>query len=185
MRLATRALLVLLVAGWFSAASAAATDRSTADTSAPDSPVSVVLDRADARVGPGQKIRFESELRNAGGQALTGLVAHLAILSSDPDVYVDPEDWSPRRTQYVDRLEAGKAATLGWKVQAVTTGPLILYVTVTDPRSNTVATSRPFYVTVSGRREVNAQNVLPLVAGVPAGILVLLALTGARRRLRR
>lgn len=185
MRWATRALLVLVVAGWLPAAAAAATDRPTADTPAPDTPVSVVLDRTDAQVGPGQKIRFESEVRNAGGQPLTGLVVHLAILSSEPDMYVDPEDWSPRRTQYVDRLEPGHTATLGWKVQAVTAGPLILYVTVTDPRSNTIAVSRPFYVTVSGRREVNAQNVLPLVTGVPAGVLVLLSLTGVRRRLRR
>jgi hypothetical protein len=38
---------------------------------------------------------------------------------------------------------------------------------------------------VTGRREVKSQDAFPLVAGVPAAVLLLLGLAGVRRRLRR
>jgi hypothetical protein len=177
-------LLVALVVGSLSVPSAAAVER-RADRPPSDSPLSVVLDQTELEVGPGQKVRFTSTVRNTGEQPVGDLVAHVAILTSDPDVYVDPEDWSPQRTQYVDRLAAGEDTTLSWNVQAVTAGPLILYVAVTDPASDTVAVSGPLYMAVTGRREVDSQDAFPLVAGVPAAVLLLLGLTGVRRRLRR
>jgi hypothetical protein len=177
-------LAAALVVGFLSVPSAAAVER-RADQPVSDSPLSVVLDTTDLEVGPGQKVEFTSTVRNTGEQPVGDLVAHVAILTSDADVYVDPEDWSPRRTQYVDRLDAGKEATLSWDVQAVTAGPVILYVAVTDPGSDTVAVSGPLYMQVTGRREVNSEDAFPLVAGVPAAVLLMLGLTGVRRRLRR
>jgi hypothetical protein len=106
----------------------------------------------------------------------------LNVLSSDPDVYVDPEDWSPRRTQFLGELPAGQSSQLTWEVQAVTAGPMILYVTVTQAGTSDVAVSGQLHMTVQGRREVDAGRVLPLVVGVPATVLVLLALAGLRRR---
>jgi hypothetical protein len=163
----------------------AAAPAAAAERPAADSPLSVVLDETALEVGPGQKIEFTSTVRNTGEQSVADLVAHVAILTSDADVYVDPEDWSPRRTQYVDRLDGGEDTTLSWDVQAVTAGPVILYVAVSDPGSDTVAVSGPLYMQVTGRREVNSQDAFPLVAGVPAAVLLLLGLTGVRRRLRR
>jgi len=177
-------LVAALVVGSLSVPSAAAVERG-AGLPAADSPLSVVLDETALEVGPGQKVDFSSTVRNAGDQPVGDLVAHLAILTRDPGVYVDPEDWSPRRTQYVDRLDAGEETTLSWDVQAVTAGPIILYVAVTDPTSDTVAVSGPLYMTVTGRREVKSEDAFPLVAGVPAAVLLLLGLTGVRRRLRR
>lgn len=177
-------LVAALVIGSLSIPSAAAVER-RAVRPASDSPLSVVLDKTELEVGPGQKVSFSSTVRNTGGQPADDLVVHLAILTRDPGVYVDPEDWSPRRTQYVDRLDAGEEATLGWDVQAVTAGPIILYVAVTDPASDTMAVSGPLSMTVTGRREVKSEDAFPLVAGVPAAVLLLLGLTGVRRRLRR
>jgi hypothetical protein len=177
-------LLVLLAIGSLSLPSAVAIER-RADQPESAGPLSVVLDQTKMEVGPGQRIRFTSTVRNTGDQPLGDLVAHVAILTSDPDVYVDPEDWSPRRTQFIDRLAAGEEASLTWNVQAVTAGPLILYVAVTDRQSDTVAVSGPLYMSVTGRRVVNSNDALPLVAGVPAAVLLLLGITGVRRRLRR
>lgn len=148
-------------------------------------PVAISLDRAEVAAGPGQKVRFTSLLRNTGEQPLTDVVVHLAILTSDADVYVDPEDWSPRRTQYVDELAPGEEVRLDWDVRAVTSGPLLLHVTAMDPASASVGASEPLRMTVGGRREVNAERAGPLVVGVPASLLMLLVLTGARRRSRR
>lgn len=182
-----RLLLTVLLVGLFAFAPAASGDTSpTASTSPPaPSPLSVSLDTERLVAGPGERIHFSSTVRNDQSGRLTGLVAHLNILTTDPDVYVDPEDWSPRRTQYLGELGAGEQSVLEWDVRAVTSGPLILYVAVTDPQSGTVTASGPLHMDVRGRREVNSQNVLPLVAGVPAGVLVLLGLTGARRRRQR
>jgi hypothetical protein len=175
---------VAMLLGSLPLSSAAAVER-RADESAQASSVTVVLDQTEIEAGPGEKVRFSSTVRNTGDQPLNDLVAHLAILSSDPDVYVDPEDWSPRRTQYVDGLAPGQDATLSWNVQAVTAGPLILYVAVTDPQSETVVASRPLSMAVTGRRVVDSADALALVAGVPATVLLLLALSGVRRRQRR
>ena len=152
---------------------------------APDSPVTVELDQTEVQAGPGEKIHFTSTVRNTGTEELRDLVANVAILTSDPGVYVDPEDWSAKRTQFVDRLDAGDETTLEWDVQAVTAGPLILYVAVTDPGSDSVAVSGPLFMDVSGKREVKSQDAFPLVTGIPAAMLLLLVLTGVRRRLRR
>jgi len=165
--------------------SSAVAQERRADEPVAASPLTVVLDETELEVGPGQRIRFTSTVRNTSDEAVRDLVAHVAILTSDSDVYVDPEDWSPRRTQYVGRLDPGEETTVTWNVQAVTAGPILLYVAVTDPGSDTVAVSGPLYMTVTGRREVNSADALPLVTGVPAALLLLLGLAGVRRRLRR
>ena len=157
--------------------------RSSAMRVSPD--VIVELSQHALTVGPGAKVQFESTVANESGRPLSGLVAHLSILSSDAGVYVDPEDWSPRRTQYIDELRAGGDATLAWEVRAVTAGPMILYVGVSDPDTHAVATSPTLEMTVSGQRKVQATNALPLIVGVPAFVVVLLGLVGLRaRRLR-
>ena len=53
--------------------------------------VEVRLDQDAATAGPGERISFESTVTNATDAARTGLVAHLSILTTDPDVYVAPE----------------------------------------------------------------------------------------------
>jgi hypothetical protein len=144
--------------------------------------VTVELDTDRADAGPGERLSFVSTVRNTGDQEITGLVAHLNILTTDPDVYVDPEDWSPRRTQYVDVLAPGDTAEVSWNVQAVTSGPLILFVSVTSLDGDRVVSSGPLRMTVHGQRVVESTRVLPLVLWTPAAVLVLLGATLVRRR---
>ena len=40
---------------------------------------------------------------------------------------VDPEDWSPQRTQYMESLAAGKSVTLSWRVNAILDGDYLVY----------------------------------------------------------
>lgn len=144
--------------------------------------VTVVLDRQSATAGPGERLEFTSTIHNAGQDERSGLVAHLSIFSTDPGVYVDPEDWSPKRTQYVDELPAGESTDLRWKVLAVTSGPLLLEVSVTDPATSRVVSSTAFRMQVGGQRKLVSSSVLPVVAWAPGTILVLLLATGIRRR---
>jgi hypothetical protein len=144
--------------------------------------VSVELSRTSIEAGPGDRLVFASTVRNTGPRPLSGLVAHLDILTTDPTVYVDPEDWSPLRTMYLDRLPPGGAVRVPWKVRAVTSGPLVMYVSVTRPGTAKVSVSGPLRITVHGQRVVNAAGVLPVVVWTPAAVLALLGLTMLRRR---
>ncbi len=92
-------------------------------------------------------------------------------------MYVDPEDWSAQRTQYLDELAPGDTARQRWTVQAVkavTSGPLVLYVAVSDLERGSVTSSGPMRLTVGGQRLVESAGVLPLVVWIPAGVLTLL-----------
>lgn len=150
---------------------------------APPSPVSVELSRTAVSVGAGERFSFSSTMRNESDQPMTGLIAHLNIASLDPDVYVDPEDWSPKRTQYVDTLPAGASTTLRWNVQAVGSGRFIVYVVVAEPAESAgVSGSPPLHLAVSQRRALNSGNVLPVAAAVPAAVLVLMGVAARRRR---
>ena len=155
----------------------------TSQASETGSPAIVVeLDESDLQAGPGEKIAFTSTVQNNADQPLTGYVAHLNILTTDESVYVDPEDWSPERTQYLDDIPAGGSASLDWSVQAVTKGPLILFVSVTSPDSDTVVSSGPLNLEVTGQRVVSSAGVVPLVLWMPAGVLALVGATLLRRR---
>lgn len=174
-------LMALLAIGLASAAPVVAARQ----TQARPSPITVELDKSLITAGPGEKIIFKSTVLNTGDEPISGLIAHVNILSSDPDVYVDPEDWSPRRTQFLEELSPGDDAVLTWDVQAVTAGPLVLYVAVTQPESNAMAVSGPLLMTVGGRRVVDSGGVFPLVVGMPAAVLTLIGLAGVRSRRRR
>lgn len=144
--------------------------------------VSVALDRDRADAGPGDKIEFVSTVTNDGDASRSDLIAHLNVLTTDPSVYVDPEDWSPRRTQYLDELAPGESVDVSWDVQAVTSGPLILFVSVTTPDGDEVTSSGPLHLRIGGQRNVNSAGVLPMALYMPAGVLFLLGGTFLRRR---
>jgi uncharacterized membrane protein len=145
------------------------------------SAVSVELDETELTVGPGEQFSFESTLRNTG-DSQSGLIANLNIVGADPDIYVDPEDWSTERTQFLDDLPAGESTQLRWTVRAIDAGELMLYVAVSSTDADSVAVSGPLHVTVTGQRVVNPQNVVPLVMATPVAVLALLGLTLVRRR---
>jgi len=177
-RIRLAAALTVLVPVTLAALPAAA----AADTSGDSLPVTVTVDRRAVEAGPGQRITVRSRIENTGRETLRDLVAHLSVLSTDPGVFVDPEDWSPERTQYVDELGPGESRTLTWSVQAVTSGPIQLLVSVTQPGGAAVVSGGPVDLAVGGRRVVNAGGVLPLVLWVPAGVLAMFGTTVLRRR---
>jgi hypothetical protein len=148
--------------------------------------VTVTLDRPSVSTSLGQSFGFASTVRNAGDGQLTGLIAHLNVLSVDPDVYVDPEDWSSRRTQFLAPLAPGASVDLPWRVQAVNSGELVVYVAVTaEDGADPVVASGPLRLTVTEQRTVNAGGVLPLAVAMPAAVLVLMGAAARRRRRRR
>jgi hypothetical protein len=144
----------------------------------------VELDRTHLSTGIGKKFTFTTTVRNEGEQALSGVVAHLNVLSSDPGVYVDPEDWSSQRTRYLAPIPAQGATKISWTVTAVNSGSITIFVAVL-PRhgSGSIAVSEPLRVDIAKRRTLNSGGVLPLALGLPA--LLGLSALGTRVRRRR
>lgn len=150
-----------------------------------DGGVSVTVDSGPVTTGIGEPFGFGSEISNDTSQELTGLVAHLDVVSTHPEVYVDPEDWSSHRTTYLPPLPAHATRHVDWSGRVVNEGDFVLYVVVTSTSGPAdVATSAGVRLHAEGRRTLDAAGVLPVVIGMPSLIGALLALVGVRRRRR-
>lgn len=130
----------------------------------------------------GQTISFTTTVTDDGRGADGPLIAHLNILSLRPGVYVDPEDWSEERTQYLTPLPPGGSTTLTWTIKAVNSGSLSAYVATVRPGTAQPPTTSPAVtISVASRRPLNSGGILPLAIGIP----LVLALGAGAARLRR
>jgi len=146
--------------------------------------IAVSVDKTDVSVGLGEHFSFTSTITNQGSGPATDLVAHLNVVSLAKGPYVDPEDWSSRRTQYLPPIPAGESLTLDWEVQAVNPGSIGVYVAVL-PRdgSGRPITGPTIHADIAQRQTLNSDGVLPLALGIPALIgLLALGLRYERRR---
>ena len=171
-----RAALVasLLVAAWLAPPAAAGAT----------SPVSVGIDRTRISTELGRTFTFHTTIANHGRAPAAGLIAHLNVLSLRNGVYVDPEDWSSNRTRYLPPIPARGRVTLGWRLQAVNSGSIGVYVALLSKSgvARPPITGPAVHVVIAERRTLDAGGVLPLVLGVPAFLGALSLGVRARRR---
>ncbi|TDO44389.1 hypothetical protein EV643_116201 [Kribbella sp. VKM Ac-2527] len=145
--------------------------------------VTVELDKTQAAIGLGQNMKFISTVRNPGEQEVSGAIAHLNVLAVDAGVYVDPEDWSGERTQYLDPIGGGEEETLEWEIQAVNSGRFIVYVAITSSEAaGAVIASKSLRLDVAAERTLDASGLVPIAAGVPGLLVLLMGLVMVRRR---
>jgi hypothetical protein len=132
--------------------------------------VSITVDRSEMATKLGHELTFHSTIRNDGSSTIHGLIAHLNVLSYDPSVYVDPEDWSSRRTRYLPAIAPGGSRTITWRMQAVNDGSFAVYVAAVPrlgaPRAP--ATGPAIRLLVAKRTTLSAQGIVPLALGIPA-----------------
>ena len=146
-------------------------------------PVSIQLDKTQAALGLGQTLKFTTKVGNPGEEDISGAIAHLNILAVDPGVYVDPEDWSGERTQYLDPLGGGESDPLEWELQAVNSGRFMVYVVITfDQPAGEVVASKALRLDVAPERTLEAGGLVPIAAGVPGAVVLLMVLVMIRRR---
>jgi len=138
----------------------------------------------------GDSVEFKTVLKNTGTKPTAPVIVAMNIinLSKSGDV-VDPEDWSPERTQYVDGLDPGKSVTLPWTVDAVLDGNYMVYlVGIPQPagpgESSQVVTSPGLHLTIGAFSNLNPSGVLPYTIGVPFAVLVVIVLVLMLRRRR-
>lgn len=134
----------------------------------------------------GDEIDFTTRITNVGAAATPELIVNLGFVSLDRATYVDPEDWSPRRTRGVEAMPPGASVDLDWTVTPVLDGSIGVYIVVMpsspdDLGEEPVAASPILHLTVTEKRSLNPGGVLPVVLAVP-GILALFVVSQQIRR---
>ncbi|HET8873275.1 MAG TPA: hypothetical protein VFM83_06275 [Gaiellaceae bacterium] len=137
--------------------------------------VTVSPSRTEVSTSIGRDFSFTTRVDNKASTATQPLVAHLNVLSLRPGVYVDPEDWSSRRTVFIGSIPARGSHTIDWKVKAVNSGDIGIYVAVL-PQSGQAerpVTGPTIHVSITQRRTLNSGGIVPLAAGIPAALAAL------------
>jgi hypothetical protein len=183
------ALLVVwgLGSGLGAGGTAAADPESTVSDRAPE--LAMSIDRSFAQVGQGDSIVYTTTVTHRGARPSRPLTVAMNIINLDSqgDI-VDPEDWSPQRTQYIDAMEPGESVTQRWRVNAIMDGDYMLYMVAIPKPERPEDTSQPaaspgMHLTISPRVKLNPRGILLYVIGAPVLIgLAMLYLNHRRRR---
>jgi len=136
-----------------------------------DLEISVNLEYKAAKTG--DKIEYSTVITNNGSETSQPLIVAMNIfnLNSFGDV-VDPEDWSPERTQYIEKLAPGETVTLNWIVNAILDGNFMVYMVLIPepdgPNSTSQVISSPgIHLTVERFVKINPSGILPYAIGIP------------------
>ncbi len=164
----------------------------TARAASTDQALAITMNLAYRTVNAGDEVEFTTVVTNNGGQDSPPLNVAMNIVKTGKGEPVDPEDWSPERTQQIDVLPAGENVEQTWTVEAILEGDYMVYMTVIPKPSGANATSVPvsspgIHLTVKAFAKQNPGGVLPVAIGTPLvlGLLALLPRALQRRRSRR
>lgn len=138
-------------------------------------PLQISLDLEHKQADAGDKFEFETVVTNRGSEKASDVVVALNIVNLSKGEAVDPEDWSPERTQYIDELDPGESVTLGWKVHSVFGGKYLVYLVVITKPAEATATTRPVassavHLTIKPVTRVNPGGILPLAVTTTGGL---------------
>jgi hypothetical protein len=145
----------------------------------------------DAKVvQAGSPVLYNTVLKNNGTEASPPLIVAMNIINLDAQgEIVDPEDWSPQRTQYTESLASGKSVNLSWRVNAILDGDYMVYMVVIPAPSGQEATSQPvassgIHLTVTPFTQLNPGGILPYAIGGPVllGLIIFFVYRHRRRK---
>jgi hypothetical protein len=152
-----------------------------------DLAVSISLDSRSTKTG--DEVQFDTVVTNNGSQQSPAVIVAMNIINLDKEGdVVDPEDWSPQRTQYLESLAPGASKTLSWTVNTILDGDFMVYVVAIpqpqDPQgSSQIAASPGIHLTVAKFTSLNPSGVLPFALGVPVVLVIaIVVLFRIRRR---
>ena len=138
--------------------------------------ISVNMDHKVTQTG--DTINFNTTVVNNGSTKSLPFNVSMNIIkigSGDP---VDPEDWSPERSQEVESLAAGASAQQSWSIDMILSGNYMVYMTVvpipaTPEATTQTASSKGIHFTVSQTSNANPGGVLPFAIGIPTALALL------------
>ena len=154
-----------------------------AQTKTLDGTVSVKINLDTASVVAGDWVEFNTEISNFGQTTTPKLVAHLNIAAVLRGPYVDPEDWSPVRTQYIDPIRSGDSVTRYWEVHTLIDGEFAVFVTiVSSAESFNPEVSPTLLIHVEPDEVLPLNDVLLVAVVVPLFPLVILVFSFVKSR---
>jgi hypothetical protein len=150
--------------------------------------VRVVAEPAHVETVLGDRFMITTVVTNTGAAPTGEILAHLNVAGIEGTVYVDPEDWSPSRSQQLS-LDPGESQKLSWELQAVNAGHFAAYVVVVPFGSEVkgheqLLISPLVNITVASRSTLTARGALPVVISIPLllGFAAAGVYFGARRQ---
>jgi ABC-type transport system involved in cytochrome c biogenesis permease component len=154
-------------------------------------PIAVSISMGDTVLRAGGTVLFQTVLTNDRTEASRPMIVAMNIINLNKQgEVVDPEDWSPHRTQYVEPLAPGQAASLDWRVNAILDGDFMVYMVAIPAPTGPDATSQPvassgIHLTVTPYTKLNPSGVLPYVIGGPVvlGMLIFMAYRHRRKQI--
>jgi hypothetical protein len=147
----------------------------------------IEVDTASEEVKTGDEVTFNTSVIYDGTEESPPMVMAMNIIDLKGAV-VDPEDWSPQRTQVVQPLAPGQSIEHTWVIEAILEGDYMVYIVAIPEPGGKEATSQPvttagIHLTVNQFLNYNPGGVLPVAVGIPAGLTLGTALLyGIRRR---
>jgi uncharacterized membrane protein len=147
----------------------------------------IAVDLGFKTVNVGDEIGFSTVVTNTGAEKSSPLNVAMNIVKTGKGDPVDPEDWSPQRTQGIETLAPGESVKQSWTVAAIMEGDYMVYLTVIPKPQGADATSQlvsspGVHVTVNPFPDSNPGGILPVAIGIP---LVLMAFSILLRRSKR
>lgn len=141
----------------------------------------IAIDKTSAVTKNGDKVEFHTTVTNNGAETSPDLIVAMNIINLDSsgDV-VDPEDWSPERTQYVEALAPGASHQQSWILNTILEGDYMVYVVLIPTPDGENETSQPvtsqgIHVTVNSFTRLNPGGILPFAIGIPVVLVLVLA----------
>lgn len=151
-------------------------------------PLQISIDKSDTVVRAGLPVPFKTVVTNSASEASGPVIVAMNIinLNAKGDI-VDPEDWSPQRTQYVAALAPGQSTSLDWRVNAIIDGDYMIYMVAIPAPVGADATSQPvassgIHLTVTPYTKLNPGGVLPYALGGPLLLGLVISFVYRRRR---
>jgi ABC-type transport system involved in multi-copper enzyme maturation permease subunit len=152
-------------------------------------PLQISIDRRYDVTKTGDEFDFDTLVKNSDAHGESGpLVVAMNIINLGSGQPVDPEDWSPVRTQTVGSLEPGQTSDLSWTIESILKGDYLIYLVVTPKPAGSTSTSQPvassgIHLTVKPHTRLNPGGIMPLAIATPTALAVVwLGLRALRRR---
>lgn len=150
----------------------------------------ITVDLAYQTVTAGDEIEFNTVVTNSGAETSPTLHVAMNIVKTGKGDPVDPEDWSPQRTQEIASLGPGESVDLPWTVEAILEGDYMVYLTVIPQPDGPESTSQPIssagiHLTVLPFTNTNPGGVLPIAIGMPVALILISLLPRRSKRWRK
>jgi hypothetical protein len=140
--------------------------------------LTITVDLDYITVKTGDKVEYTTTVTNNRAEASPPLIVAMNIinLNAKGDV-VDPEDWSPQRTQYTDSLLPGESVRQAWRINTILDGDYMVYMVLIPEPESKETTSQPvassgIHLTVTPFTRLNPGGVLPYAIGGPILVLI-------------